>query len=529
MRKALELLMSFCKCLAFLVAAFAICWLGFIAGCRSNAEIEFLEKNPVHQQLVRCAKNEVLHGMDVSYWQGTIDWDAVVSDQIAFAYIRVSDGVDPLDSEFSRNWAEAKRVGIRRGAYQFFRPSEDAIAQAELLAEQVGVLLPEDLPPAVDVEADDGKTAEEIVTALGTWITKTEELTGRIPVIYTGTWFWDSFVCSSEFVDHPLWVAHYNVECPNLPESWAQWAFFQTTSSGSVDGIAGNVDLDLFNGNASDLTMLVQRSAIVCGDGRCNGNEQRDTCPIDCICEPIPALGRIIDEQEICFERLGKTEFWFEEYLGHDDSLLWTHTISSPPAGNIGIWKLNLQEAGLYQVEANIQAPWGQSQQAVYNIKHNGAEDVVVVDQSTSSGWTLIGQFDFAESSDPIDQQVRLEDVTGEHYTNQIQLVFDAIRLVRVTEPEPDGMPDGGGLHEDEWIPSDASSGDSDNTEIPDAFSGDVIQDIDAVAENQAPAVAHGGCAGCAQANDPSDVKPIVLWIALLLMLNKTRERRLPL
>src|SRR5262245_60783454 len=84
-----------------------------------------------------CADGPTIKGIDVSSWQGTIDWNAVQRSGIKFAIVRVTDGSHHLDKRFAQNWLGARQAGLLRGAYQFFRPAQDATAQADLLIEQI--------------------------------------------------------------------------------------------------------------------------------------------------------------------------------------------------------------------------------------------------------------------------------------------------------------------------------------------------------------------------------------------------------
>lgn len=198
-----------------------------------------------------CADGATLEGIDVSYYQGDIDWSAVAGD-VDFAISRVNHG-DFFDPEFEANWAESRQVGLIRGSYQYFDPGGDPVAQATTLIDAIGALEPGDLPPVIDVESTDGLGPSAIAANVGTWIDLVEGALGRPPIIYTGSYFWNDNVGTDAFVDHPLWIAHYTTGCPNLPTVWPDWHFWQYTSTGSVAGIAGNVDRNLFNGSVEQL------------------------------------------------------------------------------------------------------------------------------------------------------------------------------------------------------------------------------------------------------------------------------------
>jgi lysozyme len=310
------------------------------------AEEEERDIGVIHEPLRVCAGDHTLDGIDVSYWQGEIDWDAVAGAGVTFAFIRVGDGLFE-DPRFDENWAEARRVGVVRGVYQFFRPGTDPVDQAEILIGRMGALEPGDLPPVVDVEATDGQSASVIVSRLHEWLDRVEVATGRVPIIYTAKYFWqDSVAASDEFLDHPLWVAHWEIDCPDTPAPWTEWAFWQTSDSGSVPGISGGVDTDLFDGDWEALMDFASGEA-ACGDGHCTGDETHDTCPEDCpACDPIPPTGRVVDETEVCFEAGGPSDSWWSEAAGWNGSLMWTYATDLADRENYGVWHLEFEVAG---------------------------------------------------------------------------------------------------------------------------------------------------------------------------------------
>lgn len=215
------------------------------------------ELGTLEQEVVVCAKGETVEGIDVSYYQGTIDWDAVKASGRVFAIARISDGTY-LDTKFDANWPAMKKVGLIRGAYQFFRPGQNPDTLADIVISKVGKLGDGDLPVTIDVEATDGQSAATIISKMKTWIAKVEAGTGKKPIIYTGKYFWqDNVANSKEFTSYPLWIAAYGPTCPNLPDgAWSTWTFFQYTDRSSVPGISGGVDGDKFNGPLADLQKL---------------------------------------------------------------------------------------------------------------------------------------------------------------------------------------------------------------------------------------------------------------------------------
>lgn len=229
--------------------------LASVAGACSGAPDAELERS--EEEVVVCAKGPTTEGIDVSSWQGTIDWAKVKASGKTFAIARISDGTY-LDKQFEANWAGIKKVGLVRGAYQFFRPGQDPAVLADIVIGKVGKLGDGDLPVTCDVEATDGQTAATILSKLTTWMTKVEAGTGKKPIVYTGKYFWNDNVGSTAWGKSWLWIAAYGPKCPDLPNGWSDWRFFQYSDKGAVSGITGNVDLDVFNGSAADLQALAR-------------------------------------------------------------------------------------------------------------------------------------------------------------------------------------------------------------------------------------------------------------------------------
>lgn len=241
---------GFGRLLLLLVAAAALAG----AGCRADggavgvATSEYLTAT--------CAMGTTTRGIDVSHHQGVINWDAVAGSGVRFAFIRVSDGTRSPDTRFTANWGEARRVGILRGAYQYFRPAQDVAAQANLM---IAALASDggELAPVIDVEDAGGRSAAQITAAVQQWVSMVSAATGRTPIIYTGPYFWRDQVGNPNMSGNPLWIAHYTSRCPLISEDvWSRWDFWQYSETGRVPGITGGVDMDLFNGTLEDLRAL---------------------------------------------------------------------------------------------------------------------------------------------------------------------------------------------------------------------------------------------------------------------------------
>jgi lysozyme len=199
-----------------------------------------------------CETGPTVAGIDVSYYQNEIAWKRVHRAGIRFAFIRTSDGIDKPDERFAKNWSLAKRAGIMRGPYQYFRPDQDAATQADALINAIGKD-PGELPPVIDIETDGGKSPAELTARIQTWLARVRDKLGVEPIVYTGPEFWRDRAKNADFSAHPLWIAHYTRGCPTVPAPWTKWTFWQYADNGRVPGIEGDVDLDLFAGTMQDL------------------------------------------------------------------------------------------------------------------------------------------------------------------------------------------------------------------------------------------------------------------------------------
>jgi len=184
----------------------------------------------------------------------------VRADAVHYAFIRVSDGAARPDPTFARNWAEAGRVGLVRGAYQYFRPLEDPEEQADLLLEAIGSPAARDLPPVIDIEVSDGVAPRELARSINRWMARVFKATGVRPLIYTSAKNWSQLVAGSrQFRRHALWIAHYDTECPNTPAAWRRWTIHQSSQQATVAGIAAPVDENRFQGSRRALARMARR------------------------------------------------------------------------------------------------------------------------------------------------------------------------------------------------------------------------------------------------------------------------------
>lgn len=205
---------------------------------------------------ITTRQRPVLHGVDVSVYQGHIDWIAVAAAGVSFAIVKASQRErDPL---FAEHWNGARAVGLKVGLYHYLDPKLPVSQQLELFLETYrGVEGFADLPPALDVEeAGREETPDGLVTRALAWIWAIKEELDVTPIVYTYTSFAERYMRTERALDLaacPLWIAHHGVEVPRIPAPWSRWALWQHTDAGRVEGIRGRVDLNCMRPEAFGL------------------------------------------------------------------------------------------------------------------------------------------------------------------------------------------------------------------------------------------------------------------------------------
>lgn len=192
------------------------------------------------------AAEPVYAGIDISRYQGTVDFDRVAADGIDIVYMRAGEGNDYIDPEYERNYQQAREAGLKSGAYLYVTATtvDEGREQAKFFA---SLLQGKEFAcrPVMDFENLRGlnrQTANDIALA---FLQTLEEETGVTPAIYTGAYKVEA-VWDADLAAYPLWIAEYGAEEPKTTGAWKEWSGFQYTDKGQVDGIDGDVDLDRF-------------------------------------------------------------------------------------------------------------------------------------------------------------------------------------------------------------------------------------------------------------------------------------------
>lgn len=199
-----------------------------------------------------------VHGIDISHYQGDIDWEKLAYDKnprfpLHFIFLKATEGGgDHGDDTFARNFDQARKHGFIRGAYHYFLPRTDARRQADFFIRTVK-LSQGDLPPVLDVETTGKKSPQELKVAVKTWLDQVEAYYGVKPILYTSYKFKMRYLNDSIFNTYPYWIAHYYVDSVKYE---GKWHFWQHTDVGTVPGIKEEVDLNVFNGTLEELQAL---------------------------------------------------------------------------------------------------------------------------------------------------------------------------------------------------------------------------------------------------------------------------------
>ena len=209
-----------------------------------------------------CLPNDYnVHGIDISHYQGAIDWQELAPTQndvfpIRFMFLKATEGGDLVDKTFEENFQTAKDYGFIRGAYHYFIPTTDARKQAQFFINRVK-LLPGDLPPVLDVEVSPKRNNQQQFTqSVKTWLEVVEAYYGVTPILYASYKFREKYLSDTVFNRYPYWIAHYYVDSVRYQ---GRWDFWQHTDAGTVPGIKEKVDLDIFNGSLEQLQELTLR------------------------------------------------------------------------------------------------------------------------------------------------------------------------------------------------------------------------------------------------------------------------------
>lgn len=209
-------------------------------------------------EIVGRNKDKVF-GIDVSHYQGGINWNELQKAEeefpLHFIFMRATAGKDGKDTRFAHNWKKAGENGYIRGAYHYYRPDENSLAQAEHFIKTVK-LAKGDLPPVLDIEKiPNRQSMDSLKVGLQRWLGRVEAHYGMQPILYSGESFYTDFL-KKEFSGYRVWIANYSFFEEDIKKEWLFWQF---TDQAQIKGIQGNVDVNMYNGSLESLLTHVKK------------------------------------------------------------------------------------------------------------------------------------------------------------------------------------------------------------------------------------------------------------------------------
>ncbi len=205
-----------------------------------------------------------VHGVDISRWQGNINWAKLRSQGANFVYIKSTDGGDHIDPMFRTNWKKANDAGLRRGAYHFFYWCRGGAEQADWFIRNVPKAA-NALPPVIDVEWNHTSSCKKrpnkatVLKKMKTFMDKLEAHYGQRPIIYTAPDFYEDNL-QNAFADYPFWLRSVAAH-PSKTYPGRNWVFWQYSGTGLSKGVSGHIDLNVFNGSEKAWSGWLARQA----------------------------------------------------------------------------------------------------------------------------------------------------------------------------------------------------------------------------------------------------------------------------
>ncbi|MCG7561318.1 glycoside hydrolase family 25 protein [Pseudoalteromonas sp. McH1-42] len=208
---------------------------------QSSASNEVLFPNNLKSYLSDPNAKVVL-GIDVSHYQGTVDWQKVSQAGVQFVYIKATDGMTYRDPQFYAHFKGAKSAGLQVGAYHFFEPDDDPTKQFDnFMATLQGLELT--LMPMLDVEITSNRTPQQISNGVAQFMEAVKQRTGCETILYSYGDFWQENL-SAQLANQPFWLADY-ADSPDVPQQAHAWWLWQYSDSAQVAGVRTSVDMDV--------------------------------------------------------------------------------------------------------------------------------------------------------------------------------------------------------------------------------------------------------------------------------------------
>jgi lysozyme len=240
-----------CSVVRFGRVGLALCLALAVAACSSIESME--PARDYSSKIGSQIDNYPVRGIDVSRYQGTIDWPAAARSGVRFAYIKATEGGDRADDRFDVNWRQARAAGIPTGAYHFYyfcRPVEEQIAWFKTHVPPAR----DALPPVLDMEWNHNSPTcklrpppDKVKADMATFLAEMESFYGKRPIVYTTVDFHRDVLADGSLNAHGFWLRSV-ASHPAQKYGDRPWTFWQYTATGRVPGVSGKVDRNVFAG-----------------------------------------------------------------------------------------------------------------------------------------------------------------------------------------------------------------------------------------------------------------------------------------
>lgn len=208
------------------------------------------------------AEEYPVKGFDVSHHQNVIQWSKISPQEFKFVYLKATEGGDFKDRKFQENWLKAREHGFLVGAYHFYRLCRDGNIQAQNFIDTVPNKA-DALPPVIDLEYDSNcintYSKDQLLLEIQDMHDQLQQHYGKQPIFYISKSFYN-IVLAGQFEQVPLWVREYQGK-PTL-KGEPEWLFWQHTNQGKIKGISTPVDLNVFNGDARDWQLFLEKNKL---------------------------------------------------------------------------------------------------------------------------------------------------------------------------------------------------------------------------------------------------------------------------
>ncbi|WP_373482505.1 glycoside hydrolase family 25 protein [Acetobacterium sp.] len=204
------------------------------------------------------SEDHLVKGVDLSAYQGDVDWALLADQNIDFAFIKATEGDDYVDTKFKTNWEESQKTQLKVGAYHFLNYDTTGKAQAKNFIDNVPVSA-RNLPPVVDLELygiyeDNALPKEQVKVILDELLKELEDNYGVKPIIYTTHRIFKMYI-GTDYKDYPIWIVDLDNYWPDALENGEIFTFWQYSHRGMMDGYDGDetfIDMNLYNGTYAE-------------------------------------------------------------------------------------------------------------------------------------------------------------------------------------------------------------------------------------------------------------------------------------